>query len=123
MVPLMCTGADGVVRRFFMDVRPYADPTSRGWEISVHLRDPPRPDQDDLYYSDFRVRPNGSDVQPISLMHNKQHYSAKGITEALFRYIATVSGLTLVSSSNLQSQQGDDAEFRTSKATAVWERL
>lgn len=50
--PIICTGKDSVERTYFVEVEEYTDRSERlddphfrstHWDITVHLRNPPRP--------------------------------------------------------------------------------
>jgi hypothetical protein len=120
--PIICTDPKNASQHFFfLETEVGTDPDGRFLKFLVHLRNPPRPDEDDLYFAEFRFI-GSPEVQSMTLNNSgRSHYRGKGITEAVFAEVARLTGLTLVSSSDKYPKL--DTERREPEATKVWERL
>lgn len=55
--------------------------------------------------------------------HHQEEYIAKGIPEKIIEELSTLSEKIIISSSNKNNYKSFAAEFRTSPATKVWERI
>src|SRR5438105_3770106 len=116
MPPLLCTGRDGVERRFEYSVE--KDQFEETWHFRVQTV-PPQPDGEAFDLSvtaldDFTVR------QVMLAHHNNEAYAAMGIPDALIPLVAAELTKQVVSS---PTAADDTGVYRTEAATKVWERL
>jgi hypothetical protein len=121
MTPLICKGADGIDRIFYLEAEEDHVDSMLALYVRIHRNNPPTPNADDWVDLTLQERPE-RDLRVTMMRHgSKPWYARMGILDAAIPAAAALTGRKVVSSSN--THRKDEAEYRTDAAEKVWKRL
>lgn len=128
---LLCVDKDGQSRTFLVTVAVYedlspkkSDPSFRSlhWDFEVHLRDPRHVATDGMFTATaWELDPHT--VVSKELHASRDHYTGKGIPEAVINLLRRASGRTVLSSTWSAVHQVFDPDTQTEPGHAVWRRF
>jgi len=117
MTGIKCIGRDGQEREFNC-----SEPDIDGYGVKRYTYRIRPIASEPIESFEFTVEEVGEDTVKVVVMdrHHEPAYSAMGIPERMIQECATTLGKKVISSNNGANIPG---EFRTPRATKVWERL